>query len=129
MAFIERGFKLLKDDGILSLIIKDDYLKAKYASKSREYFIENAKINRIDFLSDIQVFSGVGVKNIILEYQKSSNDTNIPLRLKHTESFGTYKELDTNLQSALIENMFNEIAITSQNTQYDNCVECGGFSI
>ncbi|WP_321468324.1 Eco57I restriction-modification methylase domain-containing protein [Halarcobacter sp.] len=130
MAFVERGFKLLKDDGILSLIIKDDYLKAKYASKSRDYFIKNAKINRIDFLSDIQVFSGVGVKNIILEYQKSSNDTNIPLRLKHTESFGNCQELDTNLQSALIENMFNEIAITSQNTQYDNCVEWGGgFSI
>lgn len=127
MAFIERGFKLLKNDGILSLIIKDDYLKAKYASKSRDYFIENAKINRIDFLSDIQVFSGVGVKNIILEYQKSSSEANIPLRLKHTESFGNYQELDTDLQSALIENMFNEIAITSQNTQYDNCVEWGGI--
>jgi hypothetical protein len=73
------------------------------------------------------VFSGVGVKNIILEYQKSSNDTNIPLRLKHNGSFGSCQELDTDLQSVLNENIFNEIAITSQNTQYDNCVEWGGI--
>lgn len=124
MAFIERGFKLLKNDGILSLIIKDDYLKAKYASKSRDYFIKNAKINRIDFLSDIQVFSGVGVKNIILEYQKSSNDKNIPLRLKHNESFGNYEELDTNSQSVLNENIFNEIT-TYKKSDSTNSISLG----
>lgn len=125
MAFVERSYKLLKDDGIMSLIIKDDYLKAKYASKSRDYFSQNAKINRIDFLSDIQIFSGVAVKNIILEYQKSFNENNTPLRLKHTKSFKNTKELNTDLQNILNENIFNEIAITSSNTQYDNCVEWG----
>lgn len=93
MAFVERGYKLLKDDGILSLIIKDDYLKSKYASKSREYFAKNVKINRIDFLSDIHIFSGVGVKNIILEYEKNSPASNIPLRVKHTGEFGNTETL------------------------------------
>ncbi len=113
MAFVERSYKLLKYDGIMSLIIKDDYLKAKYASKSREYFSQNAKINRIDFLSDIQVFSGVGVKNIILEYQKSDILEHKPLRLKHCEEFGNTEELSTENQSVLMTSTFEEFKKSS----------------
>ncbi|MEA3289425.1 MAG: Eco57I restriction-modification methylase domain-containing protein [Campylobacterota bacterium] len=127
MAFVERGFKLLKEDGILSLIIKDDYLKAKYASKSREYFIENSKINRIDFLSDIQVFSGVGVKNIIIEYQKTSNKSNSPLRLKHTKEFKNITVLDSDLQSEIQNKAYNEEDINDSIGVYSDCIEWGGI--
>jgi len=115
MAFVERSYKLLKDDGIMSLIIKDDYLKAKYASKSREFFSQNAKINRIDFLSDIQVFSGVGVKNIILEYQKSEIKDSEPLRLKHIEKFEKFKILSTSEQKKLNEKVFEEFERDDKN--------------
>jgi len=125
MAFVERSYKLLKDDGIMSLIIKDDYLKAKYASKSREYFSQNARINRIDFLSDIQVFSGVGVKNIILEYQKSDTKENKPLRLKHNDNFGNIKELDTEEQIILKETAFNENI--EKSAVYQSCITWGNI--
>lgn len=125
MAFVERSYKLLKDNGIMSLIIKDDYLKAKYASKSREYFSQNAKINRIDFLSDIQVFSGVGVKNIILEYQKSDTKENKPLRLKHNDNFGNIKELDTKKQIILKEDAFNESI--EKRIVYQSCIIWGNI--
>jgi len=126
MAFVERSYKLLKDNGIMALIVKDDYLKAKYASRSREYFSQNSKINRIDFLSEVQVFSGVGVKNIILEYQKSDILEHVPLRLKHHEEFGNTEELNTENQSVLIASTFEEFEKTSVEIN-ENMIKLGNI--
>jgi len=125
MAFVERAYKLLADDGIMSLIIKDDYLMAKYALKSKEYFVKNSKINRIDFLSDIHIFTGVGVKNVILEYQKSSSSEHEPLRVKHFDNFGNTKDMPTSNQQNIGIEVFD---IHDKIDFYSNVVPLGDIT-
>ncbi len=107
VAFLEKGYKILRQGGVLSFIIPSAYLTAKYASKSRQFFAENARIDRIDFLMDLDVFDA-SVKNIIIQISKHDPSGHIPLRLKHQKIFGNIKELKTELQTKLKENIFNE---------------------
>ena len=79
VAFIERGFKLLKPKGVTTMIVSDAYCHAKYAQKSQEWFLKNSKILRLDFCSGIQIFEA-SVHNLIYFFQKDEGATNIPKR-------------------------------------------------
>ena len=113
-AFIEKGFNVLSRNGILTYIIPLAYLSAKYALKSRKFFVKNARIDRIDFLMDLDIFDA-SVKNIIFQYSNADSHNHRPKRLKHkaiknpnTEKFSDITVLETNTQSNLGENVFNE---------------------
>ncbi len=108
VAFMEKGFSLLNKNGNITYIIPSAYLTAKYALKSRNYFIDNSKIDRIDFLSDLDIFEAM-VKNIIFQYENSDFSKHKPKRLKHKEKFGDVEILETKLQTNLKNNVFNEI--------------------
>lgn len=105
VAFIEKGFKLLKKEGILEYIIPDAYMASKYAQKSHEYFIANAQIKRVNFLNEIKVFEA-GVKNLIIEYQNQIYCHNIPLKIKHTPTFSDFIFLPSKKQNELGEFVF-----------------------
>lgn len=109
VAFIEKGYKLLKENGILSMIISTGYMSSKYSERSHDYFINNATINRINFCSDLKIFDA-GVKNIIIQYRKYHNTHNIPLRLKHIEKFENKIELPSKTQIELGQYAFKEEA-------------------
>ncbi len=105
VAFVEKGFKLLKTKGVMEYIIPDAYMASKYAQKSHEYFLSNAKINRINFLNDIKVFEA-GVKNIIIEYQKENNCDDASIKIKHSPAFTDFTFLPTKKQNELGEFAF-----------------------
>jgi len=66
----------------MEFIIPDAYNAAKYTDKSHEFFLKNARIVRIDFCSDIFLFSA-GVNNTILHFAKTKpEETDIPLRVR-----------------------------------------------
>lgn len=121
--FLERSFKLLKPKGLISYIISDAYIASKYAEKSQEYFVNNAKINRIDFLSDIKVFDAA-VKNIILQVQNCVEADNVPLRLVHKESFGNAESIPGNSQEVLGIDLFKSYS-TDVVGAIDNTIEWG----
>jgi len=80
--FLERGFQLLRPGGRLVFIISDAYNAAKYAAKSQRFFVENTRIERIDFCTDIPLFAA-GVSNTILHFAKSTLDQNYhPIRAR-----------------------------------------------
>jgi len=103
--FLERSFKLLKPKGLFSFIISDAYIASKYAQLSQEYFLNNAAINRIDFLSEIKLFDAT-VRNIIIQVQNKDNSNNIPLRLIHKENFGTVIKLPEKKQTEFSVDIF-----------------------
>ena len=125
VAFIERGFNALRANGTITYIIPSAYLTTKYALKSREYFAKNARIDRIDFLMDLDIFDA-SVKNIIFQYTNADFSNHQPKRLKHrppksktTEKFSDIEVLATDVQNNLKENVFNETLkkqITFKNT-------------
>ena len=103
--FVEKGYQLLKPGGFTTMIISDAYCHARYAKRSREYFLKNALIARLDFLSSIQVFEA-GVHNITYLFQKADGSNNKPERRIHTSEFGGARYLPTMAQRELTERVF-----------------------
>jgi len=89
---------LLKPKGLFSYIISDSYISSKYALLSQEYFLKNAAINRIDFLSEIRIFDAA-IRNVIIQVQNRDYSNNIPLRFVHKEYFGNVKKLPEKKQT------------------------------
>ena len=98
--FIEFGYKILKPNGVTTLIVSDGYCHAKYAQKSQEWFLRNALVKKLDFLGDIKVFEAA-VHNVIYLYQKTEGATNRPERRLHEEEFGNVRLLPTDEQRKL----------------------------
>ncbi|PIR87474.1 MAG: hypothetical protein COU11_00450 [Candidatus Harrisonbacteria bacterium CG10_big_fil_rev_8_21_14_0_10_49_15] len=118
VAFIEKGYNLLNQNGIIEFIIPDAYMASKYAIKSHNYFLQNSIISRINFLNEIKVFEAA-VKNIIIEYRKGINSDNIPLKIKHTPTFENFIMLPSKSQKQIGEFAFK---INNENKSIGNLV-------
>ena len=80
--FLERAHELLRPGGRMVFIISDAYNAAKYARKSHEFFVEEARIERIDFCTDIPLFEA-GVSNTIVHFAKAPCDaSHQPVRVR-----------------------------------------------
>ena len=103
--FIERGYHLLKPGGVTTMIVSDAYCHAKYAQKSQNWFLKNARILRLDFLSQVQIFDAA-VRNITYLFQKADGLRHIPLRRLHEEEFGKVRLLPSGPQAELTYRVF-----------------------
>jgi len=103
--FIERGFKLLKPRGFITLIVSDAYCHAEYARKSQEYFLEHSRIVQLDFLSQLKIFDAA-VRNMTFLFQNTPDSTNQPQRRVHTPTFGQETHLPTAPQKDLTHRVF-----------------------
>ena len=80
--FLERAYQLLRQDGFMTFIIPDSYNGAKYTARSHRLFLENTRVTRIDFCSDIPLFTA-GVANTIVHFVKAKpSDKDTPCRIR-----------------------------------------------
>jgi type II restriction/modification system DNA methylase subunit YeeA len=71
--FFEKGYNLLKDNGILSYITSNKYTRAKYGKEFREFLLENASIlEYIDF-NGVKVFKTATVDTSILIFSRQKS--------------------------------------------------------
>ena len=107
LPFMERGFKLLRHGGVTSLIVSDAFGHAKYALRAREWFLRRARILRLDFYSNLQLFDAA-VHNISYVFQRADPGDNElePLRRLHKSDFGDVELLTTDRQIRLTERAF-----------------------
>ena len=105
LAFMERSLKLCATDGVSSLIVSDAFCHAKYARKAREWYLQNALVERIDFYSKIKVFDAA-VRNVSYVFRHRRGLDNTPLRRVHEGEFGHVNELSSDLQRASSERCF-----------------------
>lgn len=103
--FIERGYKLLRPGGVLQFITSDAYCHAKYAERSQKWFLQNALVQRLDFVSDLKIFEA-GVRNILFRYVRAAGKQNVPLRMLHQGEFGNVTTLPSMLQSQATHRIF-----------------------
>ncbi len=103
--FIERGYKLLRSGGITTMIVSDAYCHAKYAQKSQNWFLQNSRILRLDFLSKIKVFDA-GVHNIVYFFQRDDGGSKKPERRVHEDEFGNLVYLPSDTQHKLNQRAF-----------------------
>ena len=68
--FLELAIKLSKPTGLCAFIIPDAYCHAEYGKRSLEYMKSRRYLSMIDYFPNIEVFEGVGVKSIIVNFDK-----------------------------------------------------------
>ncbi len=103
--FIERGFKLLRPGGVTTMIVSDAFCHSKYAQKAQDWFLKNARILRLDFCTDLQLFDAA-VHNLIYLFQRADGANHIPERHFHCETFGNVIELPSDRQTKLTHRTF-----------------------
>ena len=103
--FIERSFKLLRPGGVSTLIVSDAFCHAKYAQKPQNWFLQNSRILRLDFCSDIKIFDA-GVHNLIYFFKKAAGVYNVPERRVHKDEFGNITILPSDEQAKLTHRAF-----------------------
>jgi adenine-specific DNA-methyltransferase len=103
--FIERAYKLLKPDGITTLIVSDAFCHSKYAQKPQNWFLKNARILRLDFCSNLQIFDAA-VHNLIYFFQRTRGTQYTPDRRVHVAVFGNIVTLPSDEQEKLTHRLF-----------------------
>ena len=68
--FLELSIKLSKPNSLCSFIIPDAYCHAEYGKRSLEYMKSKHYLSMIDYFPNVEVFEGVGVKSIIVNFDK-----------------------------------------------------------
>ena len=68
--FLELSIKLSKPNSLCSFIIPDAYCHAEYGKRSLEYMKERHFLSMIDYFPNIEVFENVGVKSVIVNFDK-----------------------------------------------------------
>ena len=68
--FLELSTKLSKPNSLCSFIIPDAYCHAEYGKRSLEYMKEHHFLSMIDYFPNIEVFENVGVKSVIVNFDK-----------------------------------------------------------
>lgn len=74
--FFEKGFKLLKENGVLSFITSNKYTRAKYGQKFRKFVLDNTNIVEYVDFNGVKVFESATVDTSILTYKKSKEQNN-----------------------------------------------------
>jgi len=64
--FYEKGYKLLKDNGILVFITSNKWMRAKYGEKLRKFIKENTKVLEIIDFGGYKVFDATVDTNILI---------------------------------------------------------------
>jgi hypothetical protein len=105
VSFIEKGYKLLKPDGVTTLIVSDAFCHSKYAQKPQNWFLQHARILRLDFCSNVQIFDAA-VHNLIYFFQKADGASNVPERRLHKTEFGNVTDLPSDEQTKLTYRAF-----------------------
>ncbi len=103
--FIERSYKLLRPGGVSTLIVSDAFCHAKYAQKPQNWFLQNARVVRLDFCSDLKIFDAA-VHNLIYFFQRTDGSHNIPDRRVHKDDFGNVVLLPSDEQLKLTYRAF-----------------------
>ena len=90
--FYEQGFRLLRENGVLTFITSNKYFRAGYGEKLRELLSQKAKIEQIIDFGDASVFDATAYASIILLNQTlpNGNETKV-WTLTQDESFDDFE--------------------------------------
>ena len=103
--FLERSYKLLRPGGVSTMIVSDAFCHSKYAKKAQNWFLQNARVLRLDFCGEVKIFDAA-VHNVITCFQKADGAKWRPERRLHREAFGEVTELPTDEQAKLTYRAF-----------------------
>ncbi len=80
--FFPKGISVLKEGGILSLIVSNKFARAGYGANLREFLLENSRLLHILDLNGVTAFDGVTVDTLIISCQKQKPNKNAKFSYK-----------------------------------------------
>ena len=72
--FYERGWQLLKPDGLLCYITSNKWMRAGYGEKLRKFLVEKTNPKQLIDFAGVKIFESATVDTNILLFQKSANE-------------------------------------------------------
>lgn len=87
--FIERGIKLLKENGILSYICPSYFYKRDYGKNIRKLVLNETKLNYICDFKDFQIFDSALTYTCIFSLEKNSANKDHKVRIIEQELYGS----------------------------------------
>jgi adenine-specific DNA-methyltransferase len=79
--FYERGIEFLKNNGTLSYITSNKWMRAGYGKSMRKFFLDKTKITKLIDFGDSPIFENATTYTNILIGSKSSNDKKYQLKV------------------------------------------------
>jgi hypothetical protein len=73
--FYERGSKILRNDGTLTFITSNKWMRANYGKKMRNYFLHDVEINMLIDFGDAPIFKEATTYTNIMMFSKSKSNT------------------------------------------------------
>jgi len=73
--FLEKGLKLLKDDGKLGYIVSSQFLSADFGYNIRDFILKNCEIEQILDVSEIKLFKKAATYPVIIILKKKKTNT------------------------------------------------------
>lgn len=77
--FYERGIEMLTENGALTYITSNSWLRSIYGDNLKRYLIQNASPQRLLNIEDIQVFEEATVESSIITLKKSNSSNAFPV--------------------------------------------------
>jgi len=91
--FIEKGYNLLKNKGLLDYITPNNWLTINTNKNLRKFILDNSNIKIVNFYA--KVFESADVDSSIILFEKSQQNKSIEL-LEYTDNFYSIFETKTN---------------------------------
>lgn len=112
--FIELGRRVVNENGQLSFIIPNMFMANLFAEKYRRHLLQSWHINKIDNLSDIDVFDSAKVRNCIVFFDAY---------LKHIESIFSKLTLEDSKIKFIKAKTISEDKLTENIDNWLNLIE------
>lgn len=103
MPFMERGMKLLRENGRLGFIIQNRFFKTDYGEIVRAWLRRNKSISEVEDFRDLQVFSGRTTYTAILSLQRNSPSVNYRAYANLDDAMAGKADVDVRLKWAEID--------------------------
>lgn len=111
--FVEKGFDILKPNGIISYIMPNKWLQAGYGKPLREYFLSFELNQLIDF-GDIQIFEGATTYPCIFVSRKAKPKTEFKVSvLKEANKDDFYTNVNQTAETFKVDQFSGETWVVS----------------
>lgn len=104
--FVEKGFELLKQNGIISFIMPNKWLQANYGKGLRQMFLEKNLIELIDF-GDFQIFEGATTYPCIFTAKNEDPKENINISVLQTNESSDFTTSVLTVRECFDQNEFS----------------------
>ncbi|BDD04599.1 Eco57I restriction-modification methylase domain-containing protein [Aureibacter tunicatorum] len=98
--FYERGNQILKENGTLSYITSNKWMRAGYGKATRDYFLKNTLISQLIDFGDADIFKNATTYTNILQFKKENKNEKQPFVCDLSHKFNPKKSLVEHLKQS-----------------------------